>query len=1423
MRRVFKVKVFLVVVIILALLGAGTYYLHGYQFKKQVNIYLQKADQAVAEKDTQKAREYLERYIRLKPKDTEAFNRYAIMMDDSATTAVEKSRAYLQLEKALRQYVNGNETDQQVPVELHKRSAIRALELNRFRDGIVHLDAVLKAHPEQVEFLEMKAKCKVGLSQLDGPEGAEQLYQQIIAAAPSRVSSHKALADIYFSRKQYDKAENQLRKMVEKNGKSIEARLALISFLRGQGRLEDAAAENKITQEIMSEVKVDPADKARADWLYEAAQLALAQRKPKDKEQSQKKVAEALQLFTQGMEQFPKDIRFYLGKAQLIIAQDPSGRARTLEILHKAIPLVSEDPNEQGMITKLLIDAGEKEQAMKLMEKLRARFGANPVLEYFRARLLYDEGNIGAAITILERIKENLTRIPAISNESDVLLSLAYQRLDNPDRRLAAVDRILKLNADNPSAQVTRADILVSLGQIGEAAEIYRKQLAAVPSARLPLIRLLIAAQAKKPEQQRNWTEIATLLEQCSAEQKKTKDYVLTRLQYLSNTGKTEELEKAVDDACKADPKEASYWLAKLSFVRQRSGLTDSSRADAVAEILQEAEKAAGDRAEFRLSRALLALTQPREKMLPLLEALERNTEKWSESDRKTLQLGLANLYFSLGYAKDSKRLLRNVLSLDPYSFPAYQVLLDIAFDEKDDTESQRLINVLREKEGDEGFRWRLAAVNRLFIKLQGREKHELPEARKLVDELTRLRPGWFHTQTIQGKLSELSGMTDQAIELYKRAIEMGERDPEIVKKTVQSLALRRRPEDARHLLAVALDQSGPSPLYAKIDAELAMSTLNDPAQRLAKAKQAVPADSRDYRDHLWLGNVLYASGDKAGAESPLKRAVQLAPEAPETWANWISYLINEKRNSEADAELKRAESPLRDKITYVRIAYYQALGQLDKAEEQYAKLVNDNPDDAAFLKGLVSFHFRNGDLAKAETLLKKQIDSSLIDPASLSWARRSYAMTLAAKPDYQSFKEAISLVEKNLKENSTSPEDLRARALILSTRPGPRQDSIKDLEVSFTIIKPTPTEAVLLAQLYEDEGNWEKAKAVYMEMIASSEGKAPSFLANYILGLLRHKEVKNAEDMMKLLEEKASGQPIVVEPKARLLFAQGKSQEGIDLLQRQAAKWYSDRKDPSVYLFFSRLLEQVDQKQAAEEMVKAFVDEVSVKNPNAILALVELYARQGRISDAISVCEENWSKLPVGNVAMACVAALNTGKFTSQEIQRVETRLVAESKSGKFDLGVAMAIADLYRLLKRPVEAEAIYRTILKEAKDHPVALNNLAWMLSDRREAFNEAIELITRAIDKYGPDGAFLDTRGMIFLQNNKAESGLRDLQEAVVKSPTPGHLLHLAYAYHKAQNPDEAKKSWKKALVSGLKEDALSLTDQACFRELAKAYD
>ena len=161
-----------------------------------------------------------------------------------------------------------------------------------------------------------------------------------------------------------------------------------------------------------------------------------------------------------------------------------------------------------------------------------------------------------------------------------------------------------------------------------------------------------------------------------------------------------------------------------------------------------------------------------------------------------------------------------------------------------------------------------------------------------------------------------------------------------------------------------------------------------DPQRAVRLALKAVAADSADFRDHLWQGQVLAASGlHPKQAEAELRRAVELGPEVPEAWVALVQFLARSGQNKEAEAELAKGLPKLpAEKAPLALAPCYEALGKTDQTEEQYRKALAAKPEDVLLLRSLAAFYLRTGRLALAEPPLRQVIDRKVKASSDKRW-----------------------------------------------------------------------------------------------------------------------------------------------------------------------------------------------------------------------------------------------------------------------------------------------------------------------------------------------------------------------------------------------------------------------------------------------------
>jgi len=110
----------------------------------------------------------------------------------------------------------------------------------------------------------------------------------------------------------------------------------------------------------------------------------------------------------------------------------------------------------------------------------------------------------------------------------------------------------------------------------------------------------------------------------------------------------------------------------------------------------------------------------------------------------------------------------------------------------------------------------------------------------------------------------------------------------------------------------------------------------------------------------------------------------------------------------------------------------------------------------------------------------------------------------------------------------------------------------------------------------------------------------------------------------------------------------------------------------------------------------------------------------------------------------------------------------------------------------------ELDFRRILEINPQHVNALNTLGYTLANRTERYQEAYDLIKRALHLQPDNFAFLDSMGWVLYRMGKYSESLEYLRKAQVKQNAPDVAAHLGEVLWVSGDKDAAKVVWEKAL-------------------------
>ena len=112
---------------------------------------------------------------------------------------------------------------------------------------------------------------------------------------------------------------------------------------------------------------------------------------------------------------------------------------------------------------------------------------------------------------------------------------------------------------------------------------------------------------------------------------------------------------------------------------------------------------------------------------------------------------------------------------------------------------------------------------------------------------------------------------------------------------------------------------------------------------------------------------------------------------------------------------------------------------------------------------------------------------------------------------------------------------------------------------------------------------------------------------------------------------------------------------------------------------------------------------------------------------------------------------------------------------------------------------SEADLQQIIRMQPDNARALNHLGYMLADRTERYEEALELIERAIALEPEDPAIIDSLGWAQYKLGILEEALENLRRAYAAFPDHEVAAHLGEVLWALDRREEAEQIWEEALA------------------------
>lgn len=1410
-----NVKLLVWVAALAVLLGLGIFGLHSFQTGRIARALLWQADHAEEEGRLDLTAKFLARYLELQPGEIEARARLGRILADPkmATTPRARQRALFVLEQVVTRAPDKHDS---------RRLLVRmAMSLSRYSSAQVHLLVLLKTAPADGEVLDLLGQTFQALGKA---AEAKDSYQKAIEADPREVGAYERLARL-LQRHPDDAGKDRPRdpddvmnRLVASNERSVTARLARWNYVAESGLLtrvgsllpSGAAVEAKDLARLdaATRAKLETAEKDLARALELAPDDMEVLLAAAELEQARGCTDAARDHLRRGRSLHPEDPRLYRHLAAVELAAGKPADA--LACLRDGVKAVS--ARMQGelrwTLANLLLDQAQTDDARKELARLEKGGYSPAAIDYLNARLLVGDGKWSQAARRFEQSRAALEALPALDRDGETFLGQinlylgrCYEQLNDPGRQMAAYGRLASRNPSSSAAHLSLASAHVAAGRLDEALDQYRQALAlpdAPPRVSIDYARLLILRNVQRG--QPDWAAVRDALDRAAKIQPEAPEIVLLRGEVFLAQNNVPEARKLIEEARAKKPKQIEFHTALAGLCLRQGDPKGTLR------VLEEAEKQTGDSVALRLAWVWYwvndRIAGAQKGTSEALAKLVRDLDKFPPEGRLRLLEEVSAACNRIGDGKQALALWEQ-LARQPACQNDLRVqfgLAELALQIGDDGLVRRGLDEVQRIEGGQGTLWRLGEALQL-IRRSG-DPVALQKARAHLDAAASARPGWIAVHVARAELEERAGRTEPALNEFREAINLGDRSPRVVRRMVELLNKRQRFREAGEVIRQLKKQAPLSEELQRLEVDVALHN-RESGNAVQHALELVNPDSNDYRDALWLGQVLSESGQRPEqAERHLRRAVELGQNVPETWVVLIEFLASQRHMDQAESEIAKAQTKLPKEQADLALAQcFEAVGKPDAARRYYDAALAARPKDAAVVRGLAGFCVRGGQLDEAERYLRRLSERQL--PATeedVAWARRNLAWVRAATGGREGLTEALTLVglrldsagkvlppDRNLPaEQYRQEQHARARVLAVHNRRAFRRQAIAILEELNKEESLAADDLYLLAQLHEADDNWTRARQDFRDLL-TVQAETPAFLAHFVQSLLRHGDLEEARGCLERLERLE--QTRQVEPgsfgtarlRAGYLQARGDPDKALELLRANAV-----RKDA---------------------------------RPEEVLLLIGYLAGRKQTEEALAACEQAWKTCAPEAAARASLATLRSGRPTEEQIAKVERWLTSAQEKAPNAAAPLLFLAELRDLQKKYGEAEALYRQVLKSDRANGTALNNLAWLLAQKSDGAAEALDLINRAIEVHGPAPGLLDTRANVHLARDQTEPAIRDLEEANLESPGGSRAFQLARAYLKAKDRTAAAKAYAEAKRLGFDPQQVHPLQQDLARRLA----
>ncbi|HYM75159.1 MAG TPA: tetratricopeptide repeat protein [Candidatus Dormibacteraeota bacterium] len=555
--------------------------------------------------------------------------------------------------------------------------------------------------------------------------------------------------------------------------------------------------------------------------------------------------------------------------------------------------------------------------------------------------------------------------------------------------------------------------------------------------------------------------------------------------------------------------------------------------------------------------------------------------------------------------------------------------------------------------------------------------------------------------------------------------------------------------------------------------------------------KKAIDVDPKSMANRLALGGFYQSRNRLSDAESQFRQAIDTAPKDPAPREALVRLLMQEGKKDDIESFLRQTKKDLPDNPEGYRMLgdFYFAIGDIDKAVAEYSSVYSDHPKD---------LH-----------------------------AKKNYIQLLILK---NRLEEATKLNDEILKSNKNDIEALVGRGQLQLRRNDPA-GSIASLQLAIRNDSDYALAHYHLGLAYSQQHDNARAETEWREAVRLNPSLTDAQRAIAILEISRG----DADAALQTAQQIINAQPYSADGFLIRAFAELARQKYADAQKDAEQAMLRAPSNPGPYVQLGTI--QLAQKHFPE--AEKFYQQALEKDPSSsegLSGLMNTYVAQKQFDKAIAAANAQIAKSPnTSNFYDLLGTALYGGKqdyagadaalrkaidLDKGNLDAIEKLGKVQVKEGSADQALSLyqqsiknnprevrfyiLAGELYEARENWDQAKAMYQQALSISPDHPLASNNLAYVLLEQGGNPDVALGM-AQAARRGMPDSAnAADTLGWAYYHKGVYQSAIGQFQEALrlnEKSGAPDDAVlhyHLGLAYQKANQIPQARQQLEKAV-------------------------